>query len=170
MQFCMHVHSHDTARHFRRGPSVWASSSKRNYPDFWGFFKGFICLWMYIHGCCLFYLLILVLIYVDIKRKFCCRATKKCNKQKSRDSLNFPFHCCCSFSRKLVFSALLDLMPMESLPVVLERVNLMIHIIPSCPGLPRAFNKSFVTLVLSCIVFIWRSVVWSCKWFFSVSS
>lgn len=44
-------------------------------------------------------------------------------------------------------------MPIESLPVVLERVNLMIHIIPSCPVFPRVFNKSFVTVVLSCIVF-----------------
>lgn len=170
MQFCMHVHSNDTARHFCRGPSVWASSSKRNCPDFWDFLKdSSVCGYVFM-VVIFFYLLILVLIYVDIKRKFCCRATKKCNKQKSCDSLNFPFHCCCSFPRKLVFSALLDLMPMKSLPVVLERVNLMIHVIPSCPGLPRVFNKSFVTLVLSCIVFIWRSVVWSCKWFFSVSS
>uniref|UniRef100_A0A8C3KG69 ADAM metallopeptidase domain 22 n=1 Tax=Calidris pygmaea TaxID=425635 RepID=A0A8C3KG69_9CHAR len=50
---------------------------------------------------------------------------------KSHDSLSFPFLCCCSFPGKLVFSALLDLMPIESLPVVLERVNLMIQIIPS---------------------------------------
>lgn len=60
-------------------------------------------------------------------------------------------------------------MPIESLPAVLERVNLMIHIIPSCPVFPRVFNKSFVTVVLSSVVLIWRSVVGSCKWFFSVS-
>lgn len=95
-----------------------------------------------------------MLICVDIKGKFCCRATEKCNKQKSHGSLDFPFLCCCSFPGKLVFSTLLDLMPIESLPVVLERVNLMIHIIPSCPVFPRVFNKSFVTVVLSCIVFI----------------
>lgn len=105
-----------------------------------GFLKGFICLWICIHGCCLFYLLIVVLIYVDITRNFCCRASKRCNKQKSHDSFNFPFRCCCSFPRKLVFSALLDLMPIESLPVVLERVNLMIHIIPSLSRVSQSFQ------------------------------
>lgn len=158
MQFCVKVHSRDTARHFYRGPSAWASSSKRNSLNFW-VFKGFIYLYICISGCCLFYLLMCLLIYVDITRKFCWRATKRCNKQKCHDSLNFPFHCCCSFPRKLLFSALRDLMPIESLPVVLARVNLMIHIILSCPVFPRVFNKSFVTVVLSCIMFIWRSVV-----------